>query len=103
VRRPSFQFWDDPVRPPLSDIEINAAERARLASAAESNWHHRRRLFVFDKTGGLCWHCCATLDGDWNVDHLHPRAAGGTNNRANLVPSCRPCNMEKLDFVGWEK
>jgi 5-methylcytosine-specific restriction endonuclease McrA len=103
VRRPSFQFLDESVGQPLSDIEINAAVRNRLVVAAGSNWHHRRRLFVFDKTGGLCWHCCATLGSDWHVDHLHPRAAGGTNDRANLVPSCRPCNMEKLDYLGWEK
>jgi hypothetical protein len=33
------------------------------------------------------------------VDHIMPLSRGGTDDRANLAPACRACNMEKLDFT----
>ena len=33
------------------------------------------------------------------VDHIMPRSRGGTDDRANLAPACKGCNMEKLDFT----
>ena len=65
--------------------------------------HHARRLKVFNKTGGYCWHCKNPLGFDWHADHLIPRAAGGSNKMENMVPSCRQCNLEKADLVDWEK
>ena len=86
----------------LSDIEINAKERADLeARALDGSSHYRRRLRIFDRTGGLCWHCCCTLGFDWHGDHLRPRADGGTNDISNMVPSCRACNLEKADRLDW--
>ncbi|MBS2533855.1 HNH endonuclease [Catenulispora sp. NF23] len=29
------------------------------------------------------------------VDHLIPRARGGTDHRDNLVASCTPCNLRR--------
>lgn len=34
---------------------------------------------------------------DCNIDHLLPRALGGTNDFSNLVMSCKPCNTGKAD------
>jgi len=41
-----------------------------------------------------------------SLDHVHPRARGGSwNERSNLVTACRPCNSGKADFtleeLGW--
>ena len=33
------------------------------------------------------------------VDHVIPKSRGGTDERSNLAPACRPCNMEKLDVT----
>lgn len=41
---------------------------------------------------GLCALCCRRLDGDWTVDHVIPRAVGGTDRRENLVLAHRRCN-----------
>jgi hypothetical protein len=32
-----------------------------------------------------------------NIDHVHPKAKGGSNRVSNLVPACVPCNKEKDD------
>jgi 5-methylcytosine-specific restriction endonuclease McrA len=82
--------------------------RAVLEAAASNDrrtnaWHYRRRLQIFDKTGGHCWHCKNPLGFDWHADHLMPRAAGGSNKLENLVPSCPECNQEKADYIGWTK
>lgn len=52
---------------------------------------NRRRLGVF----GPCYYC-----GDWianTVDHVIARARGGTDDPANLVSACQPCNVAKGD------
>lgn len=32
------------------------------------------------------------------VDHVHPKVMGGTDDPSNLLPACRPCNNYKLFF-----
>jgi 5-methylcytosine-specific restriction endonuclease McrA len=75
----------------------------RRASDDFATSHHRRRLRIFDKTGGTCWHCKNPLGFDWQADHLIPRAAGGSNALDNMVPSCPRCNHEKSDQIDWRK
>ena len=40
-----------------------------------------------------------------SVDHLEPRASGGTDEIDNLVTACWPCNIAKsefsVQFLGW--
>jgi 5-methylcytosine-specific restriction endonuclease McrA len=43
-------------------------------------------------------HKCAYCDQsghDFHRDHLVPLAAGGSNDIANIVPACAPCNLSK--------
>lgn len=43
---------------------------------------------------------CAYCGGmPTQVDHILPLSRGGTDDRSNLAPACRLCNMEKLDFT----
>lgn len=59
---------------------------------------NREKLrIVFEKTGGRCWYCGLVLEplGNWQVEHQMPRWGGGTDDLANLVPSCRGCNAAK--------
>lgn len=62
------------------------------------------RSDVFDKTRGRCYYCDKALSfynrdrrgrGAWEVEHLTPRAKGGTDHLNNLVAACWPCNLEK--------
>lgn len=62
------------------------------------------RQVVFDKYGGRCAYCGAPLtrgrsgDTAFQVDHLHPRYLGGSDEMDNLVPACRICNHYKKTF-----
>jgi 5-methylcytosine-specific restriction endonuclease McrA len=69
------------------------------------------RREVFRKFKGKCFHCgIKTIwDGDdfgmnpkwFTVDHLIPIVHGGTNDRKNLVASCRRCNYRKNGKINW--
>jgi len=50
------------------------------------------REFVFSKTNGRCSYCGAKAT---EIDHIVPRAKGGSNSIYNLTPTCRPCNQKK--------
>ena len=50
------------------------------------------RDFIFSKTNGRCSYCGAKAT---EIDHVIPRANGGTNSVYNLVASCRACNQMK--------
>ena len=73
---------------------------------------HRKASFyaMWQATGYCCWYCgqpqldeWQTEDGsefvfdDWGleIDHFHPRAKGGGNEKENLVPACKYCNRLK--------
>lgn len=58
------------------------------------------RLAVFEKFPGRCGYCgCGINLQSMQVDHIHPRVAGGTDAMENLLPACRPCNNYKLFFT----
>lgn len=53
------------------------------------------RKYIFSKTKGRCVYCGAKAT---EVDHIVPRANGGTNSVYNLVASCKNCNKNKSNL-----
>lgn len=64
----------------------------------------RRRREVFDRSEGKCHYCreVLTLDGKWHIEHMKPRALGGTDDPLNLVAACVACNLQKSDSTALE-
>ncbi len=57
-----------------------------------------RRFEVFKRDGFTCQYCGRRPDDGetiLEVDHIHPRAAGGTDDELNLITSCPACNSGK--------
>lgn len=52
----------------------------------------RIRLRVLERDGWKCAYCGAPAR---SVDHVIPRARGGTHDLGNLVAACRSCNSRK--------
>ena len=52
------------------------------------------RRAVFARDGGRCQYCGAAAE---SIDHVVPRAKGGTHTWENVVAACRPCNTAKRD------
>lgn len=63
------------------------------------------RRAVLEKYGGRCAYCGRTLtagrkgDTAFQVDHVHARYLGGTDDPDNLVPACRLCNRYKVTYT----
>ena len=49
----------------------------------------------------MCFWCKEPFSSVWlpTLDHLQPRAYGGTNSQANLVLACQWCNRERGDLT----
>ena len=69
-----------------------------------------RVVHCIERDGCVCFYCEHDLFdprvgywplGEWwpTLDHLLPRARGGTNAKSNLVLSCKACNVKKGDHV----
>jgi len=50
-------------------------------------------------------HCCAACGSplDLEIDHVHPRNAGGSDDFSNLQVLCHHCNNRKNGTVGIPK
>lgn len=44
---------------------------------------------------GRCAYCRLPLGAGRHVDHITPKARGGSNRRSNLQLTCAPCNLSK--------
>lgn len=60
----------------------------------------RTKSVIYYKTNGHCAYCGEWLDpfSSWTVDHVIPKASGGTDDIDNLVAACKPCNCAKKDM-----
>lgn len=63
-------------------------------------------LRIWERDGWQCGYCGNHLERkhpdprhDATVDHITPKAAGGTDDPENLISSCRRCNGLKSDKV----
>ena len=71
--------------------------RARLAACEGSHTAHDiREIGVIQRWRCACCKTNLKLSGH-HVDHIHPIAAGGGNDRSNLQLLCAPCNQSKND------
>ena len=52
------------------------------------------REYLLEKWGRKCVYCGAE-HVRLNLDHLQPKARGGSNRVSNLAPACVPCNTRK--------
>ena len=55
-------------------------------------YQNKLRSFIFSRSNGKCVYCGAKAE---EIDHIVPRANGGTNSTYNLAASCRVCNQMK--------
>jgi 5-methylcytosine-specific restriction endonuclease McrA len=55
---------------------------------------YETREYLLEKWGRQCAYCGAK-EVHFQVEHIHPRAKGGTNSITNLTLSCEKCNTKK--------
>ncbi|NJN06847.1 MAG: HNH endonuclease [Richelia sp. RM2_1_2] len=55
---------------------------------------YETREYLLEKWNRQCAYC-GVKDVPFQVEHIHPRAKGGSNSIANLTLSCEKCNTKK--------
>jgi 5-methylcytosine-specific restriction endonuclease McrA len=55
---------------------------------------YESREYLLEKWGRQCAYC-GVKDVPFQVEHIHPRAKGGSNSITNLTLSCEKCNTKK--------
>jgi 5-methylcytosine-specific restriction endonuclease McrA len=55
---------------------------------------YETREYLLEKWGRQCAYC-GVKDVPLQVEHIHPKAKGGTNRISNLTLSCEKCNLKK--------
>jgi 5-methylcytosine-specific restriction endonuclease McrA len=70
--------------PEISGVEYQQGELAG----------YEIREYLLEKFGRKCAYCGAT-DRPLHVEHIVPKARGGTNRVSNLTLACEPCNTAK--------
>jgi 5-methylcytosine-specific restriction endonuclease McrA len=75
-------------------VVIRLITYVRIPRDAHSRKITRRAIFARDR-----WTCqyCGRGRGKLTIDHVIPRAKGGTSNWDNIVTCCAPCNRRKGD------
>lgn len=76
----------DPAKPARE--KVATSRKHRIVNPTS---HAEVRREVFRKAGGKCENCGSTYALE--VDHLHPKAKGGSDENANLRILCRSCNQ----------
>lgn len=93
LNQEQLKIWPDSNEPILEPVKLEAGKAVS-----------RRRREIFEKSNGRCHYCgdVLTLDGKWHIEHMKPRALGGSEDLLNLVAACIGCNLEKSDLTALE-
>ncbi len=73
----------------MENPEINGVEYQRGTLAG-----FEVREYLLNKWDRACAYC-GVVNVPLNIDHIHPKARGGSNRISNLALSCVPCNQGK--------
>ena len=60
----------------------------------------RTRIRILERDGFRCVYCSKSSRSTYlQIDHVQPRALGGSNDDTNLVSSCQDCNTGKAAML----
>jgi 5-methylcytosine-specific restriction endonuclease McrA len=68
--------------------------RAKLKGLSGSHTIEDIRALL-ESQKGRCVYCRCDIRKSFQVDHIVPVSAGGSNDRSNLQLVCQPCNLDK--------
>lgn len=88
---------DGPLPFTAFSVERGAADGLRALCRKCDGEIYKRRAEKHWRAAGIPFACTYCGGPYEHVDHVVPRALGGTDDVANLMPACRSCNQSKSD------
>ncbi len=80
----------------VREVERDSAGQPRAWPRTDHFRSPRFRARILKRDAGQCFYCLRPLrPGEWTLDHITPRARGGSDHSRNVVACCVPCNWEK--------
>ena len=80
----------------VREVERDSAGQPRAWPRTDHFRSPRFRARILKRDAGQCFYCLRPLrPGEWTLDHITPRARGGSDHSRNVVACCIPCNWEK--------
>lgn len=70
----------------------------QVRKAKRNRWIKKRKALISSLSvlqRGRCAYCRKPISGVPHVNHIIPKAAGGSNERSNLQLTCKRCNLSK--------
>lgn len=78
---------------------MHSGERFPVVRTGEREpipYHVRAAVWLRDR--GICQKCGARDPKPWELDHIVPWSAGGSNESTNLRVLCEPCNQARSNY-----
>lgn len=92
--RPSC--WNEVVRSPTRSFDMPATLRLVERVNRKYNTPRFKKRVLFNRDNWQCQYCESKLDwSNVTIDHVVPRARGGTTTWRNCVAACKKCNIKK--------
>lgn len=76
-----------------------------LAELVKVGWFKEPHLSVLARADFRCEYCGQDLLASFNdcfnaqLDHIHPKSKGGSDEKSNLAACCTTCNSLKWDYA----
>ena len=77
-------------------LQLKNARRRALKLNAVGNWTREQFKELCEQVDYYCVYCHQKFD-KLTPDHIIPLSRGGSNDIANIIPACGPCNYSKQD------
>jgi len=84
---------DRGIRCVLHRLEAQRARESSTQRGYDHGWRKKRARVLTEEAS--CRACDAPADPEDHVDHIVPKARGGTDDRENLQRLCRACHARK--------
>lgn len=88
--------WDEKINSVSVSFQMPATLRLLQRISRRYNTPRFRKKVLFNRDGWQCQYCGIRLDwGSVTIDHVTPKARGGTTSWKNCVAACKKCNIKK--------
>lgn len=86
----------------VAEAQRPKTQRLNPGKRARAGWRETR-LYLAERDGRRCFYCRTKFDKlrGVTIDHYVPKSMWACNLPANLVLSCRTCNLRKSDTLTW--
>jgi hypothetical protein len=85
-------LWETTVRG-WRIVPLLHGDGREMTGVWRDEWSRKNYAAAYERDGSVCRYCGST--DDLTVDHVVPRARGGSDNLENLAVACRRCNSRK--------